>query len=83
MIIAIAVKEIYYLRLECRLRSYLKVYACMIGGLALLAAMPSRHLGVHHYILALLHLPGTAMQTRPSLFYQGFLIGLLTNGVAR
>lgn len=48
----------------------------------LLAAIPL-HLRIHHYILALLLLPGTAIQTRPSLLYQGLLIGLFINGVAR
>ena len=83
IVIAIAIGQIHYLRLECRLRRYLKLYACMAGGLAVLAVVPSLHLRLHHYIIALLLLPGTAIQTRPSLFYQGLLIGLFINGVAR
>ena len=38
---------------------------------------------IHHYILALLFLPGTSLQTRPSLVYQGILLGLFVNGIAR
>ena len=83
IIVVITVGQIHYLRLECRLKRFLKLYACMAGGLALLAAIPSLHLRIHHYILALLLLPGTAIQTRPSMLYQGLLVGLFINGVAR
>lgn len=38
---------------------------------------------IHHYILGLLLVPGTSMQTRPSLLFQGILIGLFINGTAR
>ena len=38
---------------------------------------------IHHYILGLLLAPGTAMQNRPSLLFQGILIGLFINGIAR
>ena len=83
VIIVIAVGQIYYLRLEGRLGRYLKLYACMAGGLTLLAGMPWLHLRIHHYIVALILIPGTAIQTRPSLLYQGLLFGLFINGVAR
>ena len=33
--------------------------------------------------MALLFMPGTAFKTRPSLIYQGLLLGLFINGVAR
>lgn len=46
-------------------------------------SLPALELRIHHYILALLLLPGTSLQTRPSLLYQGLLLGLFTNGVAR
>jgi hypothetical protein len=41
------------------------------------------NLRIHHYILAILLLPGTSLQTRRSLLYQGILLGLFVNGVAR
>ncbi|GAB1205955.1 hypothetical protein APSETT445_004634 [Aspergillus pseudonomiae] len=41
------------------------------------------NLRIHHYILSLLFLPGTTIQTRPSLLYQGLLVGLFINGIAR
>jgi hypothetical protein len=82
IIIAIAVGQIHYLRLEGRFRRYLKLYLSMVGCLALLAATQSLHLRIHHCILALLLLPGIAIQTRPDLLYQGLLIGLFINGIA-
>lgn len=83
LIFAIAIGQIYYLRREGRLIQYLKMYAFLAGMLICLAAIPSVRLRIHHYILALLLLPGTAIQTRPSLLYQGLLVGLFINGVAR
>jgi hypothetical protein len=83
LLLAIAIGQVHYLRKEGRLLQYLKVYALMAGGLITLALIPSIRLRLHHYIIALLLVPGTAMQTRPSLIYQGLLTGLFINGVAR
>jgi hypothetical protein len=83
LIFSIAMGQIYYLRREGRLIRYIKVYAFMAGMLVCAAVIPSVRLRIHHYILALLLLPGTSIQTRPSLVYQGLLVGLFINGVAR
>jgi len=48
-----------------------------------LLVVPNMNLRIHHYILSLLFLPGTTLQTRPSLLYQGLLVGLFINGIAR
>ncbi|MCJ1397627.1 hypothetical protein MMC11_000823 [Xylographa trunciseda] len=82
-IFLIALGQIWYLRLEGRFRRYLAVYAIMAAFLLICVAIPWLNLRIHHYILALLLLPGTRMQTRPSLLYQGLLIGLFISGVAR
>jgi hypothetical protein len=68
---------------EGRLRKFLALYTAIGICLGLLAALPEMNLRIHHYILALLLLPGTAVQTRPSLVVQGLLFGLFVNGVAR
>ena len=87
LLICIAVGQIWCFRLEARLIAYLKLYLGLsLVLLALLAVsfiVPTLHLRIHHYILALLLLPGTAIQTRPSLLYQGLLVGLFISGVAR
>jgi hypothetical protein len=83
LIFFIALGQIYYLRLERRFRKYLAIYVGMGILLLIGVALPTLNLRIHHYILAMLLLPGTSIQTRPGLLYQGLLIGLFINGVAR
>ena len=83
LIFTIALGQIYYLRLEGRLPRYLAVYTTMAVFLLICVVIPWLNLRIHHYVLALLLLPGTRLQTRPSLLYQGLLIGLFINGIAR
>lgn len=87
VLIFIAIGQIWCLRLEGRLIAYLKLYIgftlVLLALLAVSFVIPTLHLRIHHYILALLLIPGTAIQTRPSLLYQGLLVGLFISGVAR
>lgn len=83
VLFAVILYQCWYLRFEGRLSRYLGIYACLGTSLGLLAAVPKLNLRIHHYILALLLLPGTAMQTRVSLLCQGLLVGLFINGIAR
>lgn len=57
----------------------------IVGGLVILvlALLPTLSLRIHHYILPMLLLPGTAFPTRPSAIFQGLLLGLFLHGVAR
>lgn len=70
-------------RRERRLLRYLGLYVCLGVTIGLLAAIPNEDLRIHHYILGLLLIPGTSIQTRPSLVYQGILVGLFVNGIAK
>ncbi|EKG18791.1 LCCL domain-containing protein [Macrophomina phaseolina MS6] len=79
----IALGQAYALRVEGRLPRYLVVYGIMTLCILALVAVPKMNVRIHHYILALLLLPGTGMQNRPSLLYQGILVGLFINGIAR
>jgi LCCL domain len=83
LLVAIALTQAWAFRIEGRLPRYLSLYAAMVTSLLLLLAIPHLKLRIHHYILALLLLPGTSLQTRPSLLYQGLLVGLFINGIAR
>lgn len=83
LIFLIVVSQIFYFRREGRLIRYLGVYGMFIGAIIISLALPGLSLRIHHYILALLFLPGTSMQTRPALLYQGILMGLFINGIAR
>jgi hypothetical protein len=75
--------QCWCLRTEGRLPRFLALYALFGIGLGVLSALPGLTLRIHHYILALLLLPGTSMQTRVSLVAQGLLVGLFVNGIAR
>ena len=47
-----------------------------------LALLPGLQFRLHHYVIAMVLVPGTAWPTRASAVYQGFLLGLFLNGVA-
>jgi hypothetical protein len=79
----IAIGQAWALRVEGRLPRYLGVYGIFTVTLLALVAVPKMNVRIHHYILGLLLVPGTAMQNRPSLLFQGILIGLFINGIAR
>lgn len=78
-----AAVQVFFFRQEGRLIRMIKLYALLAAGLIICLLLPDLKLRIHHYILALLLLPGTSMQTRPSLLCQGLLIGLFINGIAR
>ena len=82
-IFAIALGQAWSFRLEGRMPRYLLVYGIFVASLLFMVAVPGLSLRIHHYILGLLLLPGTSFQNRPSLIYQGLLIGLFINGTAK
>ncbi|KAK4247179.1 cysteine-rich secretory protein LCCL domain-containing 2 [Corynascus novoguineensis] len=87
LVLVLAICQARTLHREGRLPFYLALYAAFAFGLAFLAAvaaaLPGLHLRLHHYVFALLLLPGTAAQTRLSWACQGLLLGLFVNGAAR
>jgi hypothetical protein len=83
LLVVISATQIWFFRQEGRLVRYLSLYLLFGGGLIVLLVLPDLSLRIHHYVLALLLLPGTSMQTRPALLYQGLLVGFFINGIAR
>ncbi|KAG5291602.1 LCCL domain-containing protein [Histoplasma ohiense] len=83
IIISIVLGQAWHIRKGGLFFHYLKIYLCIGGGLIFLLALPQFRLRIHHYILGMLLMPGTAFPTRPSIIYQGLLLGLFVNGVAR
>ncbi|KUI52601.1 hypothetical protein VP1G_00066 [Cytospora mali] len=85
IIFFIVLKQIWFFRQEGRLIPYGKLYLGLLGGVlfCIFLKIWDLNLRLHHYFLALLLLTGTRMQTRPALLYQGLLIGLFINGIAR
>ncbi|GAP90905.1 putative lccl domain-containing protein [Rosellinia necatrix] len=83
VLVVIIAGQIWCFQQEARLVRYLKLYALFILAILIALALPNLSLRLHHYILALLLLPGTSIQTRLSLLYQGILVGFFINGIAR
>jgi hypothetical protein len=82
-ILVIVITQIHFIRTSGNMPKYLAIYLAFVFSLIFLLLLPGQRLRIHHYILALLFIPGTAFQVRPSLAYQGLLLGLFINGVAR
>ncbi|KAF1969368.1 hypothetical protein BU23DRAFT_557682 [Bimuria novae-zelandiae CBS 107.79] len=82
-LLCIALGQAWALRVEGRLPRYLALYGIYVAVILILVAIPKMSVRIHHYILGLLLVGGTSMQTRPSLLFQGILIGLFINGIAR
>ncbi|EQB45299.1 LCCL domain-containing protein [Colletotrichum gloeosporioides Cg-14] len=76
-------KQVYFFWLEGRLPKFLALYALFLLGIIIGLSIPGVDLRIHHYIMTFLLIPGTSMQTRSSLFYQGMVLGLFVNGIAR
>lgn len=83
LLVAIVTRQVFCFRREGRLIRYLGIYGIFVAAIIISLFLPELNLRIHHYILALLLLPGTSMQTRPALLYQGILMGLFINGIAR
>lgn len=83
IIVSIILGQAWQIRSGGRFFHFLKIYIAIAVGIFTLLALPGFRLRIHHYILAILLMPGTAIPTRPSLIYQGLLLGLFVNGVAR
>ncbi|KAE8152017.1 LCCL domain protein [Aspergillus avenaceus] len=83
VLITIVVTQALAFRNEGRLPKMLALYGIMVGGIIAMLIVPNMNLRIHHYILSLLFIPGTTLRTRPSLLYQGLLVGLFINGIAR
>ncbi|KAI1430631.1 hypothetical protein GGR50DRAFT_181918 [Xylaria sp. CBS 124048] len=83
VLVVIVAGQVWCFQKEGRLIRYLQLYALFVLAILISLALPGLNLRLHHYILTLLLLPGTSMQTWPSLVYQGILVGFFVNGIAR
>jgi hypothetical protein len=83
VLLSIALSQAWFIRIEGIMPKYLLIYGLLVGGVLLMVAIPGLKVRIHHYILALIFIPGTRLQMRASLVYQGLLVGLFINGVAR
>ncbi|CAD6902836.1 unnamed protein product [Tilletia controversa] len=83
IVVVLVVNQIRVIRKTTYLPRYLSIY--IVGGIiiGLLAAIPGESLRLHHYIIALVLLPGCAFPTRLGLIYCALLLGMFENGLAR
>ncbi|THH18405.1 hypothetical protein EW146_g2555 [Bondarzewia mesenterica] len=82
VLVVIVVNQMRVIRKTGWLPHYLGWY--VLGGLVtlVLALLPTLNLRIHHYVLAMVLIPGTAFPTKLSAIYQGFLLGMFLNGAA-
>lgn len=78
-----AIIQAYKIWLSGRFRKYLVIYVSFILGLVFLGQLPGLTLRIHHYILAMLLIPGCATRGRTALAFQGILLGLFLSGSSR
>ncbi|AOA61801.1 hypothetical protein PP7435_CHR1-0057 [Komagataella phaffii CBS 7435] len=83
LILSCAVVQAVQLWKAGKFQKYFYIYLIFIVSLLLLARIPGLTLRLHHYVLALLLLPGTRTRNITAIMFQGILIGLFINGVAR
>lgn len=88
VIIVTVAYQTYCFWLEARVVPYLSFYglvlaAIITGAIVSINEWGTLELRIHHYVLVLLLFPLTSIQTRPALVYQGLLLGLFINGIAR
>jgi hypothetical protein len=82
VVVCLVINQVRVIRKTGWLPYYAGWYIC--GGLVLLvlAMLPGLQLRLHHYIIAMANLPGTAFPTKLSAVYQGLLLGMFLNGGA-
>ncbi|KAH9944034.1 uncharacterized protein BXZ73DRAFT_39344 [Epithele typhae] len=82
IVLVIFVNQCRVVRKTGYLPQYLGWY--IVGGLItlVLALLPGLQIRIHHYIFAMVFIPGTGFPTRLSAIYQAFLLGLFLNGIA-
>lgn len=82
VVLFIVVNQVRVIRKTGWLPYYLGWY--IVGGAValVLSQLPGLELRLHHYIAAMVLIPGTAFPTRLSAIYQGFLLGMFLNGIA-
>ncbi|ODV64345.1 uncharacterized protein ASCRUDRAFT_73989, partial [Ascoidea rubescens DSM 1968] len=75
--------QAYVLWKSGKFRKYLSIYFIFVIALIFLASLSGLTLRIHHYILGILLIPGTATKNLSAMLFQGILLGLLISGVAR
>lgn len=83
IIVVCVVTQAYLVWLSGRFNKLIKVYIMMFAALFAIAWIPGLTLRIHHYIFALMFIPGCSTRGRTAYVFQGLLLGLFLSGVAR
>lgn len=83
VLVVCVVLQAYYVWLLDRFWKLLSVYFAIFASMFLLATLPGLTLRIHHYIFALIFIPGCSTKGRTAYAFQGILLGLFLSGVAR
>lgn len=83
LVIVCAIIQAYKIWKAGKFQRYLLIYICFITGLLLISFIPGLTLRIHHYILAMLLIPGCCTRGTTALLFQGILLGLFLSGAAR
>ncbi|CAN3373347.1 hypothetical protein DIURU_001277 [Diutina rugosa] len=62
---------------------YLRLYLVMLAGLVVIILIPGLKFHLHHYILAMILLPGCGTRNVTGLMFSGLLLGLFISGASR
>ena len=79
VVVVLAINQVRVVRSVGLLPKYLALYIVFGIVLALCAAVPGEGLRLHHYVIALILLPGCAFPTRISLLCCAILFGMYIN----
>lgn len=69
IVLLIVLNQLRVIRREGKLLQFIKWYALAGAVMGILCALPGLEFRFHHYIAALVLLPGTAFKTRVSFFF--------------
>lgn len=83
IVLLLVLNQMRVIRKTQQLPTYLGYY--ILGGLVImvLTLLPGLTFRLHHYVFAMLLIPGTAFPTRISALLQAFLLGMFLDGVSR
>lgn len=82
-IVLCAFVQAYSIWRSGRFAKYITIYGGFSAGLFVLSHLPGLTLRVHHYILAMLLIPGCLTRGRTAIAFQGILLGLFLLGALR
>lgn len=83
IIIALIGFQLYHIRQFGKLGKYIYGYIIFILCIFILPKILNLYIHIHHYIMSLILFPITAIQTRASFIGQGFLLGMMVQGLTR